>query len=86
MNNRHDVSADLRYFYTKLSVRNHNKNSLNAQVNKYAVLGENQHRFCRENIHLKCLLHFFVGASNHTNYTITTEYLEFKKTFDEVPY
>lgn len=86
MNNRHDISADLRYFCTKLIGRNRNKNSINAQLNKYAISGKNQHSFCRENTYLRSLLDFFVGAGNHMNDTITTEYLKFKKAFDEVAY
>lgn len=85
MNNRHDISADLRYFCTKIIGRNHDKNSINAQINKYAILGKNQHSFCTENTYLRSLLDFFVEAGNHMNNASTIEYLEFKKAFDEVP-
>jgi len=65
MNDIHDISADLRYSCTKLIGRNHNKNSINAHVNKYVILGKNQPSFYRENTYLRSLLDFVVGADNH---------------------
>lgn len=84
MNNRHDISANLRYFCTKVIGRK--KNSIHALVNKYPILGKNQHSFCRENTYLRSLLDFFIGVGSRMNGTITMEYLEFRRAFDEVPY